>query len=304
MMKIDVAIQSYKKPESLLYTLMCLKECCGDRIDTVYINDDCSGEDASRHYSNTAVREYFQGWNIRFRCNTLPVRWRRLKVHGYRPSYIAPWLHLLGVLRYMLRHWRLTPLSDNVRYQWALNTTDKKFVFLTHDDVEYTGDIIGHYLDSMTPDTAIVGDLGQCWCCPFSTTADPCSPQRIMHGERPSELWPLTDSKPGPQRRACRINEWCCMIRTSAAHEITNKENCFFGNYDDFGDVGAYWFEQAVKHGYRFCDPLPKKSLRDSYYTHCWQGHAGHVWTGQAEYNPELVLARTQERFGCTLLQA
>ena len=36
-MKIDVAVPSYKKPESLLYTLMTLKKVAGDLIDAVYI---------------------------------------------------------------------------------------------------------------------------------------------------------------------------------------------------------------------------------------------------------------------------
>ena len=61
--------------------------------------------------------------------------------------------------------------------------------------MEYVGDVIGLYLDSMTPDTAIVGDLGQCWHA-LSADADPCSAQKIMQGERPSKLWPLTDSNP------------------------------------------------------------------------------------------------------------
>jgi hypothetical protein len=303
MLKVDVAIQSYKKPESLLYTLMCLKECSGDRIDTVYINDDCSGENAAQLYTGTLVRDYFQDWNIRFRRNTRPVRWRRLIVRGYRPSYMTPWYYFLGTLSCLARQRRYLPKSDDVRYQWALNSTDKDFVFLTHDDVEYTDDVIGLYLDAMTPDTAIVGDLGQCWRCRFGDTNDSCSAQRIMRGEHPWEKWPLTDSTHGPERRNCRINEWCCMIRTSAAHEITKKEKCFFGNYDDFGDVGAYWFEQAIKHEYRFCDPLPKQSLRKAYYKHCWQGHPGaHVRRGQVTYKRDFIRERTLERFGCTLL--
>ena len=37
-MKVDVAVQSYKKPESLVYTLLSLKKHCGKHIDTIYIN--------------------------------------------------------------------------------------------------------------------------------------------------------------------------------------------------------------------------------------------------------------------------
>ena len=50
MEKVDVAIQSFKKPESLIYTLLSLKKYCGNYIDTIYINDDCSGDDTIKHY--------------------------------------------------------------------------------------------------------------------------------------------------------------------------------------------------------------------------------------------------------------
>ena len=44
-MKIDVAVQSYRKPESLIYTLFSLHRHSRDAIDTVWINDDRSGGD-------------------------------------------------------------------------------------------------------------------------------------------------------------------------------------------------------------------------------------------------------------------
>ena len=52
MEKIDVAVQSYKKPESLIYTLLSLKKYCGNHIDTIYINDDCSGDDVISCYKD------------------------------------------------------------------------------------------------------------------------------------------------------------------------------------------------------------------------------------------------------------
>jgi len=305
MRTVDVALQSYNKPESLLYTLMCLKQCCGERIDTVYINDDGSTADPSPIYAGSAVREYFKGWTIRFRRNTRPAGVKRLIVRGYRPAYISPWFYVLAILSCLARHKRFLAPADDVRFQWALNSTDKEFVFLTHDDVDFSGDIIGLYLDRMTPRTAIIGDLGQCWRCPFGAGSQGCSPGRIMRGERPWDRWPLTDASPGPHRRDCRVNEWSCMIRTAAARELARRERCFFGNYDDFGDVGAYWFERALTHGYSFCDPLPEPAMRKAYYQHGWQGHAGHqVWLGTARYDACGVLARTRERFGCTLMPA
>lgn len=41
-MKVDIAIQSYRKPELLILTLLSLKSFSGEHIDTVFINDDGS----------------------------------------------------------------------------------------------------------------------------------------------------------------------------------------------------------------------------------------------------------------------
>ena len=54
MNKIDVAIPSYKKPESLIYTVLSLKKHCEDLIDTIYINDDCSGDESIAFYQDKA----------------------------------------------------------------------------------------------------------------------------------------------------------------------------------------------------------------------------------------------------------
>ncbi len=63
-MKVDVAIQSYMKPESLLYALMTLKEHSEDLIDAVYINDDCSPEEVLNKYTSDKVTSYFGKWKI------------------------------------------------------------------------------------------------------------------------------------------------------------------------------------------------------------------------------------------------
>lgn len=55
--KIDVAIQSYKKPELLIYTLLSLHKFCKDSIDTVWISDDKSGEDVLSYYNSSQLQE-------------------------------------------------------------------------------------------------------------------------------------------------------------------------------------------------------------------------------------------------------
>jgi len=304
---VDVALQSYKKPESLLYTLMCLKEVSGKHIDTVYIDDDCSGDDTVKLYKKDKIKDYFKEWKIKIRINSSPVRWYRSYINGYRPSYLSLKKFLNHKFLDFFRKEKLFHVVDDIRYQWAINSTDKKFLFLIHDDIEFYDDIIELYLSFMKDICAIAGDLGQCWRCDFSKITPPCSPQKIMEGIIPVKSWPLTIEGPSGHKRDCRINEWCCMINIKAAKYIEEKERCFFGNYDDEGDVGAYWFEQIIKHGYTFTDPLPSFEERWKYYRHPWQGHSGHsVWVEQEGeknvYKPQLVIKRMKERFGVVLV--
>lgn len=86
-MKIDVAVLSYKKPESLIYTLMTLKKHSGHIIENVYIQDDCSRNGTIEYYTKPAVTEYFKPWKILVRENDSPARWHRVHVKGYTPAY-------------------------------------------------------------------------------------------------------------------------------------------------------------------------------------------------------------------------
>jgi hypothetical protein len=196
---------------------------------------------------------------------------------------------------------------QDIRYQWALETSDKPFLFVIHDDIEFRDDVVGQYLAHAVTlqRPAIVGDLGQCWRCPYHAEPIGCTPSRIVSGERPSPAWPIGDRTSRIRYRPCRINEWSALVSTEAARHIAEVDRVFFGNMDDDGDIGAYWFHRAVEHGYAFGDPLPTQVQRDRFYRHAWQGHPGHaVWSGRnrPHYDPALVLRATRDRFGLTLV--
>lgn len=293
MTKIDVAINSYKKPESLLYTLMTLKAVAGDKIDTVYINDDCSDNGAYELYTHPAVQEYFKPWNLNVRVNTRNVGIKEVYVPGYRTEYMR-------TIKFLLSNWKRFYSTayphnrDDIRYQYALDHTDKDYLLLMHDDVRYVKDVVSLYLAAMEkdPQMIIAGELGQCWRCRF---ADICSPQKIMSGNHPSRHWPLTPSPKNPDvanfdprkgfSRECRVNEWCCMLNVKNARDVTEKSRSFFGNMYKHADTGAYWFGMAVNLGYGFCDPFIASGAKVAdYYDHAWQGHSGHsVWVDQGD---------------------
>ncbi len=315
-MKVDVAVASYNKPESLIYSLMSLKKYSEKHIDTVYIQDDCSTVAAQDYYNRKDINDYFYPWKLRIRVNEKPVRWYRVYVKNYVPKYYYGLpenfdrvKHFLKKIKHKKSLKKIYHDINDVRYQWAINSTDKNCLFIMHDDIEFYDDIVALYKKNMEPGTAIVGDLGQCWRCKFNTF---CTPYKIMNNEYPKEKlsfkkWPYnTELK-------CRINEWCCMINIESAKRIEKEEKILFGNFDRGGDTASYWFQLAVKMGYRFFDPLPPRKYvneglprfeeREKYYLHWWQGITGHsVWVNQGsgikKYDPEIVYKRMEEIFG------
>jgi hypothetical protein len=295
--RVDVAIQSYRKPESLLYTLMTLKRESGGHVGTVWISDDRSDDGTIAAYASPSVIEYFAPWQIRVRVNTVRTAWHHVRVPGSR--YRSWWRDSAVV----------AASSDDVRYQWALANTDKAQVFVCHDDVEFAGDVVGLYLDRATPETFVVGDLGQCWRCGNREQAA-CTPARLLRGDRPPH-WPRTP--PTSQGRwVCRINEWSALVNANIARLIARRTGVLFGNYYDGGDCAAFWFKTGVRLGYRFDDPLALEGPsvgadpRRAYYLHAWQGHSGHsVWVDQgqglAAYDGADVRRRMREQFGTSL---
>ena len=301
MQKIDVAISSYKKPESLIYTLFSLKKHCGDLIDTVYINDDCSGDGVIDFYKDETFQEAILPIKIKIRENKKRVGYGKF-VFTY--GFVPKTLEQLELCTKALFRRQLHSKND-IRYQWAIESTDKKYLFIVHDDIKFLDNILKLYFETIqkNENCAVVGDLGQCWIC---LDSDKCNPENILQGKRPHKYWPLTTSDKGDlpkfYQRCCRINEWCCLINVDIAKKISKKEQCYFGNYQDLGDIAAYWFCQIVKLGYDFVDPLPLVQDRAQYYRHCWQGHSGHsVWenqgSGLVKYSQNMIKNALKEEF-------
>jgi len=305
MHKVDVAICSYKKPESLIYTILSLKEKCGDFIDTIYVDDDCSDDGTTDFYQESRFLEMIAPMKLKVRVNTQRIGYTK-KVFTSKSASIQKRLFYSLFRRNSMFY---VEDDNDVRYQWGINSTDKKYLFIIHDDIKFTGNIVKLYLESMEKDNkcAIVGDLGQCWRC---NDSDKCNPDFITQGKRPHKYWPLTTPDahnfPDFYERACRINEWCCMVDVDIAKKVLAEERCYFGVYEDRGDIGAYWFAKIVLLGYKFEDPLPYMDDRKKYYIHCWQGHSGHsVWvnqgTGTADYKREMIRSCLYEEFGYKL---
>ncbi len=170
-----------------------------------------------------------------------------------------------------------------VRYQYPIEKSDKKYIFLSHNDVLYTGDVVGDML-KIIKDNIGVGQIGQCWNCPASF-AKKCNSE-IYHLYRPSnkDLIELIKRFPSPRTNLnsidignsfplpeCRLNEWACLLN----REILNKESRpigsgpLFGEYDKL-DLGSKWFKYMNLLGYKFCN------YNQNFIHGFWARDAGH----------------------------
>ena len=304
--KIDVSIQSYKKPESLIYSLLSLHKHCKSEVDTVWINDDQSSEDVIRIYESSELKEALYPWKIKVRRNLNRMGWWVSFVRGYKPKYLSHWYMFIRMAWNFYKNKTIYVAKDDVRYQWAIDHTDKEYLFIMHDDVTFKDNVIKRYMEAVAKMTrpAIVGDLGQCWRCAYEKLG--CNPYKILSGYRPSVSWPYTKVSKGDHHWACRINEWSALISVNCAKFIEDKYRIFYGNYDNKGDVSAYWFSRIVNEGFSFDDPI-SSSARDQYYLHWENGATGHsVWVnqgfGKSSYNANFIKNKLQEDFDFTWL--
>ena len=152
MTKIDVAIQSYKKPESMIYTLFSLKEHCGKLIDTVYINDDCS-RDGTIEFYNDRLQKALYPLKIKVRENVQPSGYNvtLMTKDAFKKKNILEKMRLL--LYIPIKRLKFHSTDDDIRYQWALNQTDKDYLFIIHDDIKFFANIAEVYLNIMESDS-------------------------------------------------------------------------------------------------------------------------------------------------------
>ncbi|ENM5889562.1 hypothetical protein E5115_001983 [Vibrio mimicus] len=302
MNKIDVAVQSYNKPESLIYSLLTLHKYCKDDIDTVWINDDISKPGVIEKYKKLADSDVLSPWKINIRVNKKRMGWWVSFSKGKLPKYASFYFLLKRMVWNMYNTGNIYVDENDFRYQWAINSTDKKQLLVIHDDMQFKGRVTSLLIRSLNEQSkpGITGDLGQCWRCIYKDKG--CTPERITNGYRPSNKWPLTRTNKKDHKWACRVNEWLALIDVNAAKFISNSENVFFGNYDDDGDIGAYWFSRINANGFSFSDPFVNGVTKDEYFIHWDGGVTGHsAWVNQGSgkntYKPEETAMKVLREF-------
>ncbi len=244
--RVDVVFQVYGKPYQTAVALTSLLEHSGRHIDRIYL-----------------ILERRQPFAV------VPADFAFLgELTGREIIPFVPRFHL-GVIPLLkglfpLLRWR--PFRHAIRYQYAWEKSDKDFLFISHNDVLYHGDIVGAFRDRIG-DAVAAGEIGQCWNCP-AAAAGRCSGEHYLD-YRPdrSEFAELKRAYPGRRRSfenyprgwpawplpECRVNEWACLVNLKLARPLTMP----FGTAAPFGlmrqDIGTRWFYDVHRAGARAC---------------------------------------------------
>lgn len=239
--KVDIIINVFGKPWQTLCTLNSLLKHSGNHIDKIYfIEEKC------QPYGNS-------------------VNWI-IEKFGNIVHYI-PQEHY-GVSSFVVNsdHAKTDIDRFNFRYQYGIEKSDKKYVFLTHNDILYTNDIIGNMLSDIE-DNVGIGLIGQCWNCP-AFHAGLCNSEKFnsykptyediqelfkTHTPVRYHFYQWLDKDHVMPMPECRLNEFACLIN----REITLKESMPNGNVPFFGsmgilDTGCSWFKGMCLLGYKF----------------------------------------------------
>lgn len=255
MKNVDVIINVFGKPWQTLCTIKSLLKYSGNHIDKIYITE-----------------EKYQPYGDK-------IEWILDKIDNYI-HYIPKEYYGVTPFKVLSEHVEVDTNRFSIRYQYGIEKSDKKYVFLTHNDILYTNDIIKNMLSEID-DCAGIGLIGQCWNCP-AFKAGVCDSERFNNFkptlEEITEIfkYPATRGNyfhmhfdkdnimPMPE---CRLNEFACLID----RELSIKECYPNGNVTFFGtfrlDTGDEWFKGMCLNGYKFKNYDINKDSNHGYFS-------------------------------------
>lgn len=251
MKKVDVIINVYGKPWQTICTLKSLLKHSGQHVDKIFF-----------------IKEREQPYGEK-------IDW----VYEYFDNLIVFEPKSYSFLTFGVNY-QNEDERNKVRYQYGIEKSDKEFVFITHNDVLYTGDIIGEMLEKIG-DSVGIGEIGQCWNCPakhigicsgekfndWNPTTEELNKLPLPHIRTSYDMLDFKNPKPLPE---CRLNEWACLINRQIVIKESkpNGDSSLFGQYGL--DLGTKWFKEMFLKGYKFVD------YRENFHHTFWSSTAGY----------------------------
>jgi len=277
---VDIVIQVYGKLYQTLVTLKTLMLHSGEHIDKIYFI--LEKEQPRKNEDFDFILKQFSNIIL------------------FMPKYYL-FIYRTNRQRYEDKDYRYS-----LRYQYAWEKTDKEYLFVTHNDILYKGDIIGEMLNVLNNDEyAGIGEVGQCWNC-SAFFAQECngdiyleynpSYEEVMRlvkknpPTRGNQFISLIDRKRPMPLPECRLNEFACLINLKKI----KKEIIPYGAIDPFGtyigiDLATSWFKDLYLKGYKF--------RNFDIYQYCKHGWAHPITGHRALFEPYYYALAEQKAF-------
>lgn len=258
---IDVLINRLGKPYQTALTILSLIKYSGKHINKIYLTTE--------KVEVVSDDEVILGEKVLFGVmNALKDKLVHFIPKGWFRSDIPIDPKLLSNDDY--RH--------SIRYQYGWEKSNADFVFISHNDCLYLGDIIGYLKDNIG-DNIGCGKIGQCWNCP-ARWEGVCNPEsyenyKPTYDELRQLYWSAIPPKNCQKRPyhspdfnqtirenphplpECRLNEWACLVNLKQAKKATYPEGSavpFGAKYGEITvfDTAVEWFRNVYNQGYRF----------------------------------------------------
>ena len=205
----------------------------------------------------------------------------------------------------------------SIPYQYALENSAMRYLFILHNDMVFHRDMIGEMFPVFqeNPAMAGVGSIGQCWSCPANTAGlcggsvyqqyVPSQAEAIALHERydtPRKVKDIEILKTGRVHPLpeCRLNEYACMIDLEIYRKTTlpfSDNVCFGGNWGFTADLGTGWFHQMVNQGYQFRHFVLEDYAIHSFFNPVGQGIGAYSNRENYFLSERNALAYLQENF-------
>jgi len=240
--RIDVAINVYGKPWQTLVSLKSLLKVSAQYIDRIYF-----------------IEENKQPYNEDIRWVIDELNYKELIY--FRPKYHL-WIKETSRFKF---NWN-ADYRKSLRYQYAFENTNKKYLLIIHNDIIFNTDIIKPFLENIQ-DAFGIGQIGQCWNCPMFYEAI-CDGSRYndvaftyQQAKEATLKYPesrtfnrkkLIDKNIPKLMPECRINEWCCLIEMDLYRKKVMPQGKVlpFGGYFRV-DLADAWFSGMIRSGYK-----------------------------------------------------
>ena len=276
---IDVNIAFYGKPYQTIVTIESLMRHSGQHIDKIYL----SRERKQPHGDWVGIHKIIDV----FRDRT---------IDGHKINLVVTYpYHFLGLGVHDYERARTDAVfRKSIMFQYALETTDKKYMCIMHNDMFFYGDILGEMLKMFAnspANVAGIGSIGQCWGCPAGPDwGNVCHPEKYeQYIPSQEEAIALQEAQPNIRQALnlqvlrsgrvhplpeCRLNEYCALIDVAMYRENTlpgGTIGCYGGVWDGT-DLATVWSHDMYQRGFRFRHITLEKYVQHAFFNETGSG--------------------------------